>query len=106
MSVSRSISRCVEALECISMHVQAKRWQSLPDAEGVFTKAFSRLRQDMVEQECDVHDQETMLKLDQQLRRIQRDIRKEMCGVDEKLHMLETEQKHALNTLQFLGAGL
>ncbi|OIO70462.1 MAG: hypothetical protein COW19_00160 [Zetaproteobacteria bacterium CG12_big_fil_rev_8_21_14_0_65_55_1124] len=104
MPVQQSISGCVQALEGLRLLVRSKRWTSLAKSEEVFNKAFSQLRQDMEAGCPDVNDQETVKSLEQQVRRIQREIRREMCEISEKLQWLDTEKKRTRNTHQYLNS--
>jgi len=102
MSVPRSLAKCSEVLEHIHMLMHTKHLKSLPDSEDEFTQAFSRLKSEIAGQSLNINDRENMLNLDQQLRQLQRGLRKEMRGFSEKLHMLEAEQKRAHKALQYL----
>ena len=105
MSMQQSAPGCVEALTYLRLLVSAKRWKSLPKSEEIFNKAFSQLRQDIAARGCpDVNDQQTVKSLEQQVRRIQREIRREMCEVSEKLHWLDMERKRLRNTHQYLNS--
>lgn len=102
MPMQQNVSGCVEALEGLRSLVSAKRWKSLAKAEEAFNTAFCKLRLDIAGQDIAENDQQTLKNLEQQVRRIQRDIRMEMGGISEKLDWLDTEQKRTGNTLHHL----
>jgi len=102
MAMQKSVSWCVEALESLRSLVSAKRWKSLAKAEKTFNTAFSQLRHDIAGQALEVNDQQTVKNLEQQVRRIQREIRMEMGGISEKLDWLDTEKKRTGTTFQHL----
>jgi len=106
MPMQQSVSGCVEALESLRSLVSAKRWKSLGKAEKVFNNAFAQLRHDMDGQDLAGNDQQTVKNLEQQVRRIQREIRMEMGGISEKLDWLDTEQKRTSTTLQHLDSNV
>jgi len=104
VALQQNVSGCVVALEDLRLLLSSKRWKSLPRTEEAFNKAFSRLRQEMAGQSLGDDDQHTVRSLEQQVRRIQREIRREMCGISDKLHWLDTEQKRTRNTHQYLNS--
>jgi len=102
--MQQSAPGCVEALEYLRLLVSAKRWQSLPKSEEKFNKAFSQLRQDIAGGCSDANDQLAVKSFEQQVRRMQREIRREMCEISEKLHWLDVERRRMQNTHQYLNS--
>jgi len=103
MAMQQSLSGCVKALAELQQLVNSKRWKSIPKSEKIFNSAFLQLRQDMAGGVPDVNDQQSVKLLDQQVRRIQREMQREMCGVSEKLDWLAAEQKRTRDQFQQLG---
>jgi len=100
MVVQQAISECAEVVD--RLHANSKRWKTQPIADEAFNSAFAKLRQDLIRQSIGENDQQALKKLEQQVRRVQRDIRREMCEINEKLEWLEREQRRMLSTHQYL----
>ncbi len=103
MAMQQSLSGCVKALAELQLQVNSKRWKSIAKSEAMFNSAFSQLRQDMAEQALGDDDQQNVKLLEQQVRRIQREMRRAMSGISEKLDWLAVEQKRTRNHQQQLG---
>ena len=106
MDVQRSISACAEAMEDIRLLVSSKRWKSYATVDEAFSKAFSQLEKGLAGKSLAVNDHQALIRLEQQVRRVQRDIRREMGEISEKLHWLDTEQNRTLKTHQHLDSSV
>jgi len=104
MTMQQSLSGCVKALAELQLLINSKRWESIPKCEEMLNSAFLQLRQEMVGDIADVNDQQNVKLLEQQVRRIQREMKMEMGEMAEKLGWLDMEQKRTSTTLRHLGS--
>jgi TRAP-type mannitol/chloroaromatic compound transport system substrate-binding protein len=103
MGMQQSLSGCVKALAELQLLVNSKRWHAIPKSEEMFNNAFAQLRKDMAGGVSDVNDQQSVKLLEQQVRRIQREMRRGMYDINEKLDWLATEQRRTQHQYQQLG---
>ena len=94
MSIQQQLSRCLELIEAMQQQLRAGKWQKLALLEGEYARLFEQLKGDVaVADRFDHVTVAAMQRLEQQQRRLQRQLSVQMRDAAEKIAVVDDARK-------------
>ncbi len=93
MTVHQQLSVCLNLIESMGRHIRADNWQKLSTLESEYSSAFAHLKTEVAEGAVDADDVQSMMRLEQQQRRLQRALSLRLKETAEKLSAVEGASK-------------
>ena len=93
MSTRQQLSLCLDLVESMNRFIRAGKWHKLSALESEYSCAFEQLKAGFSAASVDADDMQTMIRLEQQQRRMRRVLSRGLKETGEKLAVIEDARK-------------